>query len=58
MRGRLLKALKSRRREKIPLAPQLCLQVDKTEFYVALNKYDKNQDILYICITLKKIVNL
>lgn len=26
MRGRLLKALKSRRREKIPLAPQLCLQ--------------------------------
>lgn len=26
VRGRLLKALKSRRREKIPFAPQLCLQ--------------------------------
>lgn len=33
MRGRLLKALKSRRREKMPLAPQLCLQADKTGLF-------------------------
>lgn len=50
MRGRLLKALKSKRREKMPLAPQLCLQANKIEFQVALNKQDNKKDMLLLYI--------
>lgn len=48
MRGRLLKALKSSRREKIPFAPQLCLQRN-IEIHIVL--YTFSLTILFLTIT-------
>lgn len=52
--GRLLNALKSNRREKIPLAPQLCLQ-QTNQIYLLLAKFFRraNEDFRYIVIIYK-----